>query len=236
MAKIADLIKIYPDILPQIQEGEEDKRKRYEEMVEKHSYMCPSCGATEGELHELNCDMEICPKCGGQLISCGCCLEGEQPLDEERIPWICKPVVCARCGKSWPEPFHVEDWDDVIPPPLRGEPLCRDCYEKVKAIILNADHKYSPPQRWGTQRGGLSEIELLARGHAFFGNPIKGWGMRRPSSVIELPASLAPVLIRALSAWIDLVNERWRIRDKRRYIADEEIALAKLMLDKLRGR
>jgi hypothetical protein len=33
---------------------------------------CGDCGATPGYLHHPNCDMERCPRCGGQLISCGC--------------------------------------------------------------------------------------------------------------------------------------------------------------------
>lgn len=33
---------------------------------------CTDCGAEEGELHELGCDMERCPFCGGQLITCDC--------------------------------------------------------------------------------------------------------------------------------------------------------------------
>jgi len=38
MAKIKDIVRTYPDIFPQIQEGtEEERRKRYEEIVEKHS-------------------------------------------------------------------------------------------------------------------------------------------------------------------------------------------------------
>lgn len=36
---------------------------------------CHDCGALEGELHDYGCDMERCPFCGNQLISCDCCYE-----------------------------------------------------------------------------------------------------------------------------------------------------------------
>ena len=35
--------------------------------------ICHDCGVMEGEIHEYGCDMENCPFCGGQLISCDCC-------------------------------------------------------------------------------------------------------------------------------------------------------------------
>jgi len=37
---------------------------------------CHDCNIKHGGFHHPGCDVERCPKCGGQLISCGC-------LDEE---------------------------------------------------------------------------------------------------------------------------------------------------------
>ncbi|MEW6016485.1 MAG: hypothetical protein AB1760_00260 [Pseudomonadota bacterium] len=35
-----------------------------------YSPTCHDCGAEVGELHELGCDVEECPKCHRQLITC----------------------------------------------------------------------------------------------------------------------------------------------------------------------
>ena len=41
---------------------------------------CHDCNIASSGFHHPGCDMERCPKCGGQLISCGC-LDNEE--DEE---------------------------------------------------------------------------------------------------------------------------------------------------------
>lgn len=33
---------------------------------------CPDCGIAAGGYHHLGCDIETCPRCRGQQISCGC--------------------------------------------------------------------------------------------------------------------------------------------------------------------
>lgn len=33
---------------------------------------CADCNVVPGGLHHPGCDNEKCPRCGGQLITCGC--------------------------------------------------------------------------------------------------------------------------------------------------------------------
>jgi len=39
--------------------------------IPRESENCPDCGANQGDLHKMGCDVEQCPVCSEQLISCG---------------------------------------------------------------------------------------------------------------------------------------------------------------------
>jgi hypothetical protein len=54
------------------------------EIDEVHT--CHDCGVREGEIHQMGCDMERCPFCGRQLISCDCIYKKLELFDYEKYP------------------------------------------------------------------------------------------------------------------------------------------------------
>lgn len=92
-------------------------------VFEEARCVCGDCGAEPGELHAMECDLEVCPCCGGQLISCGCrgvfhptwkqnSDDGRWfPPDAARIPWT--GIVYDEAKKVAESDNKFTRYDDV---------------------------------------------------------------------------------------------------------------------------
>jgi hypothetical protein len=78
---------------------------------------CCDCGVQPGKLHKPGCDVERCPYCGGQLISCSCEAQDRfgVPYDD-RMPWTGEWPGAAECREF--------GWYAVPGPDNRGWVSC----------------------------------------------------------------------------------------------------------------
>lgn len=62
--------------------GERFERFRQVRQPRGRSGRCGDCGIRKGGFHHLGCDMEQCPRCRRQLLSCGCCRDAVAEVRE----------------------------------------------------------------------------------------------------------------------------------------------------------
>lgn len=92
---------------------------------------CGDCGCKEGEIHEENCDMEICQTCGGQYFICDC----PRLENEEREPFFERVFCCKRCGLTMPELKMIsnKEWKLICGSTYNEKDiLCIECMNFIK--------------------------------------------------------------------------------------------------------
>ena len=129
--------------------------------------VCHECNVEEGALHELFCPQEECPFCLDQLAGCECiksvltltpeeCQVVDEYLDDSieplrtiisrwqhalekmgRVRFVDAPILCRRCGTTWPPFFRVpdEEWRRFVPVSLQRDVLCQECYTFVRTQV-----------------------------------------------------------------------------------------------------
>jgi len=57
--------------------------------------------------------------------------------EKGRVPYICFPSICGRCGDLRPELFMVSDaiWEKYIPIREREKILCLSCFRKIVRLV-----------------------------------------------------------------------------------------------------
>jgi hypothetical protein len=102
---------------------------------------CGDCGVEPGGFHHLGCDLQRCPRCQRQLLSCGC------PFDE-----------LGGAGDGEPEPLDEAADDDGSELDEHGHRLCPRCGSNT--VIPNFYGRSTPAvERLAAAR----QIELAGR-------------------------------------------------------------------------
>ncbi len=74
------MIQVAGQVYDRVRFGQESGN-RWEEFD-----FCPECGVSHGSLHHPGCDLEECPRCRTQYLSCSCGEADDGPSGHEAIP------------------------------------------------------------------------------------------------------------------------------------------------------
>ena len=118
----------------------------------KHSHfrgraVCGDCGVREGELHVLGCDMEDCPFCGQQLITCDCCYERLGLFDTEKYdettaylpPEIYHDGLTDEQARKWQTMLNAKGRNPFILYPV----ICSKCGALWPEFFMVSDEEWA---------------------------------------------------------------------------------------------
>ena len=102
--------------------------------------VCHDCGVQEGQFHKPGCDMEHCPFCGHQLISCDCCYERLGLFDHEKYtaataflsPEVYTIGLNKKQSARWQEMLEAVG----LVPYIRYPNICQRCGEVNPELFM----------------------------------------------------------------------------------------------------
>jgi len=103
---------------------------------------CQDCKVSPDKIHKSNCDVETCPLCGLQLLTCGCDLT--RVSDNDRIPWSGETHGCKDCREYdlWATFVKGRGW---IPCDKRE----RGATEDLNTLMSSPDFEWNQKEkRW----------------------------------------------------------------------------------------